>query len=190
MVATETVRLVLLILLALAGVWVVICVIKNDMATIVRALIVLIVVGIGFIYVSQTDLEQLSFKAVKEDIFPPKPQYYRFEKRESTSGGITRTTYVFAKPEPALVLSMERGGKNMVIKNVDPLNRVLAFVGLPPVKEGVQELAAITGKAIDANIFRWDKYEMGILTIERGVGHDSATVKSYPCIISITVSNR
>ncbi len=40
MVATETVRTVFLVLLGLAILWVIACIVRNDMATIVRALIV------------------------------------------------------------------------------------------------------------------------------------------------------
>jgi hypothetical protein len=190
MIATETAQLVLLVLLGLGIIWIIVITVKKDYSSQTRAVIITVLVGICFIYVSQTKLEYLSFKGIKEDLFPPEPIYHRFTKTESTSGGITRTTYIFQDPGPPLILSMEKGGKDMVVRKLESLNRVLAHVGLPPVKEGVKELAAITGRAIDANIFRWDDYQLGILTIERGIGHDAAQIKSYPSIVAITVTSK
>jgi hypothetical protein len=190
MISTETARTIILVLLGLAIVWVIICIVRNDMATIARALIVMVLLGIVFYYVSQTKLETLSYKSIKNDLFPPKPIHATFEKRDTYVAGALRTTYLFAEPGPELVLSMEEGGKYLTIKDIDPLNRVLEYVGLPPVKRGVRELSAITGSSLDTDKYRWDDYELGILTIERGICRNVATTSTYPCIQAITVQRR
>jgi len=190
MISTETARTLILVLLGLAIVWVILCVIRNDMATIVRALIVMILLGIVFYYLSQTKVQTLSYKSIKNDLFPPKALHVIFEKRDSYVSGSLVTTYLFAEPGPELVLSMEEGGKYLTIKDIDPLNRVLQYVGLPPVKTGVRELAAITGSGLDTDKYRWDDYELGILTIERGICRNVATTSTYPCIQAISVQRR
>jgi hypothetical protein len=187
MVATETARTVILVLLGLAILWVIACVVRNDMATIVRALIVLVVLGITFYYLSQTKVQTLTFKAIKSDLFPPKPLHLSFEKRESYVAGTLQTTYSFAEPGPELVLSMDEGGKSLTISDVEPLNRVLAYVGLPPVQRGVRELSSVTGSNLDADKYRWDDYELGTLIIERGLCRNITTTATYPCIEVITI---
>ncbi len=187
MIATDTLRTIFLVLTVLSVIWVVVCIIKNDMATIIRALVVAILMGLGLFYTSNTKLEKLSFKAVKNDLFPPKPEYFTYERRETVSGTTTVTTFVFSEPGPRLTLAMEKGGKFLTVEDIDPLNRTLAFVGLPPVKHGVRELSSITGSTLDANLYRWEDYELGVMTIERGICRNITTTESFPCISSITI---
>lgn len=187
MIATETVRTIFMVLAGLSVVWVIVCVIRNDMATIVRALIVLVLTGLSFYYLNQTKLTTLSVKAVKNDLFPPKPLHLVFAKRERVVAGEEQTMYIFNEPGPELVLSMEDGGKTLTITDVDPLNRVLEYVGLPPVKRGVRELVAVTGSNLDSDKFRWDDYELGTLIIERSICRNITTTQTYPCIQEIIV---
>ncbi len=187
MVATETARTVFLVLAGLSLVWVIACLIRNDMATIVRALIVLILTGGAFFYLNQTKLTQLSFKAIKNDLFPPKPLHLVYDKKDVYIAGEAQTMYIFAEPGPELALSMEEGGKSLAITDVDPVNRVLDYVGLPPVKRGVRELVAVTGNRLDADKFRWDDYELGALVIERTICRNITTTNTYPCIQTIIV---
>ncbi|MCK7527746.1 MAG: hypothetical protein MZV64_64100 [Ignavibacteriales bacterium] len=65
-------------------------------------------------------------------------------------------------------MAMIDGGKYMTIKDVRPVNVVLEYLGLPPVAEGVAELASLTGRTIDADKFRWDDYERGVLLARAG----------------------
>lgn len=190
MVATETVRTIFLVLTVLSVIWVVVCIIKNDMATIIRALVVAILVGLGFFYTSNTKLEKLSFKAVKNDLFPPKPEYFTYEKREGTVGSETVTTYSFSEPGPHFVLAMEQGGRFLTVEDIEPLNRTLAYVGLPPVTHGVRELSSVTGSTLDANLYRWDDYKLGVMTIERGLCRNVTTTETFPCISTITIRRR
>jgi len=190
MVATETVKTVVLVLFGLCILWLIVIIVKNDMQTILRALAVTAVMGLALFYLNQTKLEKLSFSTVKEDLFPPKIRNYAFEKREGFIAGSPTTTYVFDDPGPPLALSMESGGKYMAIKDIRPVNRILAFLGLPPVTEGVPELAAITHQTIDADKYRWENYERGVLLIERGICRDMTSAQSFPCISRITVRGR
>ena len=107
MVATETARTVILVLLGLSVLWVIVCVVRNDTATIVRALIVTVLFGVAFYYLNQTKIPTLSVKSIKDDLFPPKPIHAQFEKRTSYINGVERTIYSFAEPGPELTLSME-----------------------------------------------------------------------------------
>ena len=190
MIATETAKTVVLALFGLSIVWIIFILIKNDMQTMIRALVVAAVLGLSLLYLNQTRLEQLSFKAIKAEFFPPKEESYTFQKREGTQAGTFTTTYTFSDPGPRLPLSMEEGGKYLAIKDVDAVNRVLARLGLPPIQTGVRELASITGRAIDADKYVWEDYKPGRLTIIRGICRDMTTTGTFPCIVAITVERR
>jgi hypothetical protein len=190
MIATETVKTVVLVLFGLCILWIIIIVVKNDMQTIVRALLVTAVMGLALYFLSQTKLEKLSYSAIKNELFPVKARTYRFEMREGEIAGIPMTTYSFEDPGPPLPLALMNGGKYMAIKDVRWVNSVLEFLRLPPVAEGVSELASITHQTIDADKYRWDHYEKGVLLIERGLCRDMTTAQTFPCIIRITISSR
>lgn len=193
MVATETVKTVVLVLFGLCILWIVIIVVKNDMQTIVRALLVTAVVGLALFLLNQPKIsqhEKLSFAIIKNELFPVKARNYAFEKREGQIAGSPTTTYIFADPGPPLALAMTSGGKHMTIKDIRPVNVVLEFLGLPPVTEGVDELDAITHQALDSDKYRWDNYERGVLLLERGICRDMSSAQSFPCISSITIQSR
>jgi hypothetical protein len=190
MVATETARTVILIFLGLSVFWVIICVVKNDTATIVRALIVMVLLGVVFFYLNQTKLQTLTTKGIKNDLFPPKPIHAVFEKRTAYIANTERTIYTFAEPGPELVLSMEKGGKDLTISDIEPLNRLLEYVGLPLVKTGAVELSTITGSELDNDKYRWEDYELGTLIIEREICRNVTTTSTYPCVSTITIIRR
>lgn len=190
MIATETAKTVVLVLFALAILWIVIIIIKNDMDTIVRALLVAAVLGLSLYYLNQTKLETLTFAAIKQDLFPVKARAYPFTRKEERYAGRPATTFVFQDPGPPLPVVMAEGGKYMAIRDVAPINALLEYVGLPPVAEGVPELAALTGSTLDAEKFRWDDYESGVLVIYRGICRDMATARTFPCVSQITVIAR
>jgi hypothetical protein len=190
MIATETAKTVLLVLFGLAILWIIIIVVRNDMQTIIRALIVTAVIGLGLYYVSHTKLERLSYTAVKNELFPVKARAYTYSKRESYVAGQPVVSFIFEDPGPPLPLAMMSGGKYMAIKDVREVNVVLEYLGLPPVDAGVPELASITGRRIDSDKYRWDDYARGVLLIERGLCRDMAAAQSFACIARITVTGR
>ncbi|MEN6561194.1 MAG: hypothetical protein ABFD52_10505 [Acidobacteriota bacterium] len=190
MVATETAKTVVLILFGLSILWIVVIIVRNDMQTIIRALIVAALLGLALYYVGHTKLEKLSFQAVKEELFPVRARDYSFDRREGYVDGRPTTTFVFQDPGPPLSLVMMSGGKHMAIKDIRPVNVVLEYLGLPPVAAGVPELAAATGHSMDADKFRWDDYEGGVLLLERGICRDLGSAQTFTCIARITVTAR
>jgi hypothetical protein len=190
MIATESAKTIVLILFGLALLWVVVIIVKNDMQTILRALLVAALLGLSLFYLSHTKLEKLSYTAIKNDLFPVKARAYTFDRREMTIEGRTITTIVFDEPGPPLSLAMMEGGKYMAIKDVRLVNAVLAYLSLPLVSKGVPELASFTGNTIDADKYRWNDYERGVLVIERGLCRDMTAAQSFPCIARITISGR
>ena len=190
MIATETVKTVILILFGLSILWIIVILIRNDMQTIIRALIVAALLGLGLYYVNQTKLETLSYRAIKEELFPVKARAYTYTRRDSQDAGRPTSSFIFDDPGPPLALAMINGGKDMAIRDVRSVNVVLEYLGLPPVDAGVSELASITGKTIDADKFRWDDYAQGVLLLERGLCRDMTAARSFTCIARITVTAR
>jgi len=190
MIATETVKTVVVVLFGLCILWIIVIIVKNDMHTIVRALLVTAVLGLALFYLNQTKLEKLSFTAIKQDLFPLKARTFTFEKQEVYVDGRAITTFSFDEPGPRLALDMMNGGKHMVIKDIRPVNSVLERLGLPPVTAGVAELASITGNGLDSDKYRWDAYEKGVLVIERGICRDMTAAQTFPCISRITITAR
>lgn len=193
MMATETVKSVLLILFGLSVLWIVVILVKNDMETFVRALIVTALLGGGLYLVGRPGASvdgKISFTSIKEYLFPVPERDYPFERKQGHVGGRAYTVYIFNDPGPPLSLAMVEGGKYMAIKDLRTVNNVLKLIGLPPVPAGVPELASITGKTIDADKYQWDDYERGLLVIERSLCHDMTTAQSFPCIATIRVTER
>jgi hypothetical protein len=193
MIATETAKTSVLILFGLAILWIVVIVIKNDMQTVVRALLVAAVLGLALFLVNKpeaSDNGKISFTSIKNYLFPVAKRSYSFERREGHVAGRPTTTFIFHDPGPPLSLAMMEGGRYMAIKDIRMVNAVLEFLSLPPVAEGVPELASLTGKTIDADKYRWDDYERGILLVERGICRDMTSAQSFPCIARITVTAR
>ncbi|MCJ7642862.1 MAG: hypothetical protein MUP28_00115, partial [Candidatus Aminicenantes bacterium] len=81
-------------------------------------------------------------------------------------------------------------GRNYHITDIEPVNRILTYLGLPEVKTGVKELAAITGRLADVNSYRWENYDGRILIIERGLCQDMNSLERYHCVVSIMVRDR
>jgi hypothetical protein len=190
MIATETAKTVLLVLFGLSLLWVIIIIVRNDMQTIIRALIVTAVLGLGLYYVSHTKLERLSYTDVKNELFPVKERAYTYTRHDAYAEGRPITTFTFEDPGPPLPVVMMKGGRYMAIKDVRALNNVLRFVGLPAVEAGVPELASVTGRKIDADKFRWDDYAQGVLLVERGFCREMTAAETFTCIVRITVTGR
>jgi hypothetical protein len=187
MIATETARTAILVLLGLSIFWVVVCVVRNDTATVVRALIVTVLLGVVFFYLNQTKIQTVSWKSVKDDLFPPKPINASYQKTETVINGVPQTIYAFADPGPELVLSMDDGGKTLSVTDIDAMNRILQYVGLPPVSRGAPQLSTVTGSNLDTDKYRWDDYPLGTLVVERGICRNITTANTFNCVQAITV---
>ena len=193
MIATETAKTVLSILFGLAVLWIIVIIVRNDMETIIRALIIAAILGGGLYLVNRPGASvdgKISVTSIKEYLFPVPEREYPFTRYEGTSGGRPSTSWVFQDPGPPLSTAMMEGGKYMAIKDLRTVNNVLKLLGLPPVSEGVPELASITRRTLDADKYRWDDYERGVLLIERGLCRDMMTARTFPCITSVRVTTR
>jgi hypothetical protein len=200
MIATATLRTIVLVLFGLSIIWVIKVVIKREFETLARAIVVTVLFGGAFLYLQQTKLTLLSWASFKRDVFPPKVRPYTFVRYESNPiGGPRVVRYTFPDPgpegsdpgpSPRLKLTLDPNGRQLNITDVEPVNRILADLGLPPVKSGVRELATVTGRLTDVNYYRWDDYDRGILTIERGLCQNKDGLERYHCLVSLTIQSR
>jgi hypothetical protein len=193
MVATETAKTVLLILFGLSILWIVVIIVRNDMETIIRALVVAAVLGLALYIIHIPRIarhDKISFAIIKNELLPARSRAFTFERREGRIDGHSTTTFIFSDPGPTLSVALVNGGKYIAINDVHSVNVVLQSLSLPPVVGGVPELAAITGKGSDSDKFRWDDYEKGILLIERGVCRDMTSASTFTCIARITLTAR
>jgi hypothetical protein len=200
MIATTTLKTIVMVLFGLTIVWLIKILIKQEFETLVRALIVAVLLGGALFFLQQTKLQTISWKNIKQTVFPEKDLALAYVKDEGRIGGGRYVRYTFPAPTgqegsllgvgPRLKLTMDPNGRNYNITNIEPVNRVLAYLGLPKVKSGIKELSSITGRLSDVNSYRWDDYEGGVLTIERGLCQNKNSLERYHCIVSITVQTR
>jgi len=200
MIATTTLKTILMVLFGLTIVWLIKILIKQEFETLVRALIVAVLLGGALFFLQQTKLETISWKNIKQTVFPEKDLGLAYVKDEGRQGEMRYVRYTFPAPTgqegsllgvgPHLKLTLDPNGRNYHITDIEPVNRVLAYLGLPKVKTGVKELAAITGQLSDVNHYKWDDYERGVLIIERGLCQNKDSLERYHCVVSITVKDR
>jgi len=185
---------IIVVLIGLCVIWLIRVLVKKETENILRATLFLVFLGVAFYYLQHTELERLTwgdFKGqVKDTFFPEKMPEYVYEKNESGSAGSRKVVYSFQVPAPRLSLSIDADQKYFHIKDIHPINRTLEYLGLPRVKTAVRELASITGSQRDINLYRWNDYPLGILTIERGLCQDRDRLESYQCILKITIGQR
>jgi hypothetical protein len=204
MVATSTVTTIVTILLAIDIIWLIYILFKGYTESLARTIVAGLVLGIILYYLQATSLQYLSFKAVKNDIFPPNIPQYSYTRTEEdnqyshrivytfmltpSESSIERTVDVPAPPE--LKLDMDTDGRTFTLKNPESLNVVLAQLNLPPVRTGVPELSTITGRHTDQGIYRFDDYPLGTLTVERSLYQNKKVALSYYCISRIIIDSR
>ena len=82
MIATATLRTIVLVLFALSLIWVVKVVVKREFETLFRALLVTALIGGAFLYLQDTEHTSISWKIIRSDIFPSTAQPYTFLKEE------------------------------------------------------------------------------------------------------------
>lgn len=200
MIATSTAITVVTILLAICVVWLVYIIIRGHTESLVRTIIYIVLLGIILAYLQNTRLEMLSFRAIKNDLFPPDIPQYVYTVQEQNTPYSHRVIYKFitssletdpnAPSPPELKLDMDPNGRTFTIKDIESLNLVLDQLNLPRVTHGVQELYAMTGNQTDVGIYRWDDYPLGTLIVERTIFQKKNTMQSYHAIASIIVDSR
>jgi hypothetical protein len=192
MVAVSTLKIIFLVILALALFRLVRILIQKEKESVLRALIICAILG-AILYgltTVKTEKVSLSIGQLKRLIFPSKAQDWEFIKEEGVRQGLPVTRYIFPEPGPRLNLTIDPAGNTFSIVDVGPVNAVLEYLGLPPVEEGVPELSSITGSTLNINTYRWDDYPRGILVIERGLCRNIDNLETYHCITNLTIRAR
>jgi len=200
MIATSTTITVVTVLLAVCVIWLVYIIIRGHTESLVRTIIFIILLGVILGYLQNTKLPVLSFKAIKNDLFPPSIPQYTFTVQEQDSPYSHRVIYRFitntlendpnAPSPPELKLDMDPNGRTFTIRDIESLNLILDQLSLPRVSHGVQELFALTGNQTDVGIYRWDDYPLGTLIVERTIFQKRDSLQSYHAIASIIVDSR
>lgn len=200
MTETATLKIIVMVLFGLTIVWLVKILIKQEFETLVRALLMAVFFGAALLYLQQTKSQTISWKDIKQTVFPEKDLALAYVKDEGRTSGVKYVRYTFPAPTgqegsllgvgPRLKLTLDSNGRNYHITDIEPVNRILTYLGLPEVKTGVKELAAITGRLADVNSYRWEDYDGRILIIERGLCQDMNSLERYHCVVSIMVRDR
>lgn len=199
MIATATLKTIFLALFGLTIIWIIKIVVKREFETLFRAILVSVFFGVILLYLNQTKLEMISWKSVRQEIFPERAETLTYVKNEGFQDGIKYIRYFFpaptsdgsdAGPSPRLNLSLDKNGRHYHITDIEPVNKVLTMLGLPPVKAGARELASITGRSTDVNQYRWDDYPLGVLILERGLCQNKDSLERYHCVVFISVQGR
>jgi len=204
MVATSTVKAIATILLAIDVIWLIYILFKGYTESLVRTIVAGLVLGVVLYYLQTTSLQYLSFKAVKNDLFPPDIPQYSYLRTEEDNQYSHRIIYTFmltpsesalertveVPPPPELKLEMDPGGQTFTLGDPESLNFVLEQLNLPLVNKGVPELSTITGNRHDQGIYRFDDYPLGTLTVERSLYQNKKVALSYHCISRIIIDSR
>jgi hypothetical protein len=185
---------IILVLLLLCVIWIIRVMVKREYENLLRAALILLLLGAVFYYLQRTESETLTWTGIrtqfKATFFPEKAPNYIYNKEEDVSGRNSYIRYYFESPGPKLSLSYDAKTQYFHIKDVYSVNRILEYLGLPKVKTAVQELASLTGSRNDLTLYRWEDYPLGRLTIERGICQDRDRLESYQCIVSIIIWRR
>ncbi len=189
MIATSTLTTIVLAALGLCALWIAVIIFRRDNSTLPRALVVAGLLGIVLFLLDASGLETISFRTVRDRIFPPPPLEYTYEVEDHYSAG-GELRYVFTSGMPPLELSLDPTSKYFNLEKIEPLNRVLRDLGLPEVTHGVPELSAVTGSMRNAEVYEWDDYAKGLLRVYRTIYQSKDSLQSYHGINVISIRRK
>jgi len=175
------------VLLILAAIWLIILIIKRKHEYIFRAMMIMLILLLGLIFLRQFETGKLTLSEIKLKIFPGKSAEYNYTVRRTFASRGEETRYVFNEPQPRLSLRLDSSGTYFNISDLKPINNVLKHLNLPEVKEPVPELVSITNNQRDTNLYRWENYAGGTLILERMLCQDKKTWEVYQGIVTIRV---
>jgi len=175
------------VLLILAAIWLIILIIKRQHEYIFRAMVIMLILLLGMIFLRQHETGKLTLPEIKSRLFPKKVPEYIFTVDKGYVGVKQETRYVFKDPIPRLSIKLDKSGSYFNISDMKPINDVLKQLNLPHIEEPVPELASITGLKTDVNLYKWKNYPLGTLTLERALFQDKNTLEVYHGIIRITL---
>jgi|YelNatPaOPRAMG01_1025707.scaffolds.fasta_scaffold135013_2 hypothetical protein len=181
-------RTVVLVILAAALLALFISLIRREWDNVLRSVIFALIFAGLFVFFQHTKMEHLTIAELKKELGLAKAPEYVFIKEEGQDLYKQTVRYFFPEPGPRLNLTIDESGRYLHLDKIDEINRVLDYLGLKKVTHGVKELASLTGSQLDVNLYRWDDYPDGILTIERAICRDKRTFNSYNCLQSITLT--
>lgn len=173
------------VLLILAAIWLIILIIKRKHEYIFRAMMIMLVLLLGLIFLRQHESGKLTWTEIKSKVFPGKQVVYNYTERITRTSGDHVTRYVFHEPQPKLSLRLDPSSGYFHIKDLKPINNMLKHLNLPEVDEIVPELASITNSKRDANLYKWEDYADGTLILERILCQDSVTLEVYHGVSNI-----
>lgn len=175
------------VLLILAAIWLVILIIKRQHEYIFRAMLIMLILLLGLIFLRQHEAGKLTWPEIKLNIFPVKPVVYDFSVSKTFTRGKQETRYVFNEPQPKLSLRLDTSGTYFHIKDLKPINNMLKHLNLPEVEEIVPELTSITHSKRDANLYKWENYAGGTLILERMLCQNQETFEIYQGVSNIRI---
>jgi hypothetical protein len=175
------------IFLIFALLWLVRVLAKKENENIFKAIILLLFFLAIFLYLSQNDSNKLTISNLKNSFFPSKTIKIKYRVVRGVVNRNEFVKYVFAKPYPILSVKMDKNGSYFNIVNPESVNKVLRFLDLPELKEGVSELSSVTGSVYDTSHYRWDKYSRGILILEKTLCRSGESLTMSHCILGITI---
>lgn len=178
------------VLLVLSSLWVFKLILKKEKEHYFRGILIFALALVAFLYIQREETRKLTLSDIQNELFPKKAPNFTVEIQKGTAGNVEYTVYLFEEPQPKIPLTLDKNGKYFTITNVSVLNSILRELKLPEVKEGVPELASITGSLLDVNLFRWDDYEPGILLLERSLCRNKDSLETYHCLLSLKVTSR
>jgi len=175
------------VLLILAAIWLVILIIKRQHEYIFRAMLIMLILLLGLIFLRQHEAGKLTWPEIKLNIFPIKPVVYNYSESKTFTRGKQETRYVFGKPQPKLSLRLDTSGTYFHIKDLKSINNMLKHLNLPEVEEIAPELTSITHLKRDAKLYKWENYAGGTLILERMLCQDTETLEIYQGVSNIRI---
>ena len=185
-----TFRTVTTLLLVLALLWFLKLMIKKHTEYLFRASLILISIFFVFIFFQRNEIGKWDVFEIKEKIFPEKIPTLNYRVEKGPLIGDVKLHYVFEYPKPKLNLTLDKKGKYLHLRNVSYLNAILKALDLPRVRQGMPELASITGSRKDIRKYRWEDYSLGILIIDRDICQDRKKFQFYNCLSALTIKHR
>lgn len=175
------------VLLILAAIWLVILIIKRQHEYIFRAMLIMLILLLGLIFLRQHEAGKLTWPEIKLKIFPVKPVVYNYSESKTLTRGKQETRYKFNEPQPKLSLRLDSSGKYFHITDLKPINNMLKHLSLPEVEKIVPELASITYSKRDVNLYKWENYAGGTLILERMLCQNPETLEVYQGVANIRI---
>jgi len=175
------------VLLILAAIWLVILIIKRQHDYIFRAMMIMLILLLGLIFLRQHEAGKLTLPEIKFSILKEKPVVYNYSESKTFTRGKQETRYVFHKPQPKLSLRLDASGTYFHISDLKPINNMLKHLNLPEVEEKVPELASLTHSKRDVNLYKWENYTGGILILERMLCQDPENLEVYQGVSNIRI---